>query len=1063
MKQVTYRINSREDYIRWIEEVKNSNDYKNANAVVIKVYTSQLLESETKDLYKSLKTLLPKAKVLGVSMTNFVGRKTEQNISGTPFWAKKLTDMIENYAMISCCYFESADVEVIEIDACKVDNLNEVSHDINSKLKSIAHLKGVEVAISGGKERVSAFLDMISVGLEEVPFFGAEAGSAPTPKSKGNFHNVAVSMHYEKNASPQYVASTNIHCEGIVIMAYSGENLHVMAEYNFGWKPLGKEMRITETRGNNGVAKIDNVPAIEIYKKYLNIEPNKFLIFNVFDFPFIVDRGGLDASRVAAIYDEEGRLYMTGDVRQGEKIRLSYGNPEEILKQTWESSEQMRKFEPQGIFAYVCGARTVFLGADSKRELKDYLRIVPETVYCFGGGEIYKHQGKGGQMATALVAVGMREGDACDCFEIMRPQTEQISRLQTAPLSKRLAAFLEATTNDLKESKEKFKEMALAAESASKAKSQFLSNMSHEIRTPINAVLGMNEMILREATDKNILEYAENIRTAGNTLLGLVNDILDFSKIEAGKMEIIPVEYAFSSLLNDLVNMIQSRAAKKGLEFHINAAKDLPSELFGDEIRIKQIVTNILTNAVKYTEKGSVTLTVNGTKLAEDKIKIFFSVKDTGIGIKQEDISKLFSAFERIEEKRNRAVEGTGLGMNITQRLLNMMGSSLNVSSVYGEGSDFSFEIEQKILNDHPLGDFEESFRHSVSQHKKYQEKFVAPKAKILVVDDTVMNLTVVKGLLKQTKVQIETADSGYECLNLVTKNHYDIIFLDHRMPGIDGIETLQRMKDLPNNLNQETPVISLTANAISGARKQYIDAGFQDYLTKPIDSTKLEQMMIEYLPADKVQKVMPVDDFIGVDVEENNLPEWLKNVEGLNVDDGVEHCGGVDAYLDALTVFAQSVTSGAKEIANFYEVEDWKNYTTKVHALKSSARVIGANELSERAKRLENAGVNGYIDEIKISTDRMLELYISFADKLAPLLQIEEDDSDKPLIDDAQLAEALEALREMSASFDYDSVQFILQSLEDYRLPDAAKDKFAQIKLAASKPDWEALKLCLA
>ena len=657
----------------------------------------------------------------------------------------------------------------------------------------------------------------------------------------------------------------------------------------------------------------------------------------------------------------------------------------------------------------------------------------------------------------------MREGDACDCFEIMRPQTEQISRLQTAPLSKRLAAFLEATTNDLKESKEKFKEMALAAESASKAKSQFLSNMSHEIRTPINAVLGMNEMILREATDKNILEYAENIRTAGNTLLGLVNDILDFSKIEAGKMEIIPVEYAFSSLLNDLVNMIQSRAAKKGLEFHINAAKDLPSELFGDEIRIKQIVTNILTNAVKYTEHGSVTLTVNGTKLAEDKIKIFFSVKDTGIGIKQEDISKLFSAFERIEEKRNRAVEGTGLGMNITQRLLNMMGSSLNVSSVYGEGSEFSFEIEQKILNDHPLGDFEESFRHSVSQHKKYQEKFVASKAKILVVDDTVMNLTVVKGLLKQTKVQIETADSGYECLNLVTKNHYDIIFLDHRMPGIDGIETLQRMKDLPNNLNQDTPVISLTANAISGARKQYIDAGFQDYLTTPIDSTKLEQMMIEYLPADKVQKVMPVDDFIGVDVEENHLPEWLKNVEGLNVDDGVEHCGGVDAYLDALTVFAQSVTSGAKEIENFYNAEDWKNYTTKVHALKSSARVIGANELSERAKRLENAGVNGYIDEIKISTDRMLELYISFADKLAPLLQVEEDDSDKPLIDDAQLAEALEALREMSASFDYDSVQFVLQSLEDYRLPDAEKDKFAQIKLAASKPDWEALKLCLA
>ena len=221
----------------------------------------------------------------------------------------------------------------------------------------------------------------------------------------------------------------------------------------------------------------------------------------------------------------------------------------------------------------------------------------------------------------------------------------------------------------------------------------------------------------------NIIEYAENIRTAGNTLLGLVNDILDFSTIEAGKMEIINVEYSLSSLLNDLVNMIHTRAEKKGLKFHINASPNLPSELFGDEIRIKQVVTNILTNAVKYTEHGSVTLTVNGQKISEDQIKIFFSIKDTGIGIKEEDIKKLFSAFERIEEKRNRAVEGTGLGMNITQRLLNMMGTSLNVHSVYGEGSEFSFEIEQKILNDHPLGNFEETFENSLTQHKKYQEK----------------------------------------------------------------------------------------------------------------------------------------------------------------------------------------------------------------------------------------------------------------------------------------------------------------------------------------------------
>ena len=1063
MKQVTYKIEGRDKFFSWIEEIKNNDDYKNYDRILIKVLTSQLLDSDIKELYQTLKIELPKAKVVGVSMTNFVAKKminAQQTETGTPYWAKKISEVFDDYAVFSCCYFESAKIDFIEIDAEEIDNLVATTEEINEQLKKIPNLKGVEILNSGNKERVAIFLEHLTKGLEEIPFFGVEAGAADTPtgnhSSTTNFHKtVAAFSTKEVN---QYISGEKIHRCGIILVAYSGEDLHVETEYNFGWKVMGKEMTVTETLGVNGISKIDGVPAAEIYKKYLNVDLNKFLIFNVFDFPFVVNRGGLPASRVSAIYDEEGRLFMTGDVKQGETIRLSYGNPEEILKETWKASEKMRIFNPQAIFNYVCGARTVFLGADAKREMQDYSRIVPEATFCFGGGEIYKYHGAGGQVATTFVAVGMREGEPCVCSEIFKPQREKALHTPTAPLAKRLAAFLEATSKDLRESNLKFKEMALAAESASKAKSQFLSNMSHEIRTPINAILGMNEMILREAVAPNILEYAENIRTAGNTLLGLVNDILDFSKIEAGKMEIIPVEYAFSSLLNDLVHMVQSRAAKKGLEFHINAAKNLPSELFGDEIRIKQIVTNILTNAVKYTEHGSITLTVNGTKISEDKIKLFFSVKDTGIGIKPEDISKLFSAFERIEEKRNRAVEGTGLGMNITQRLLNMMGSSLNVNSVYGEGSEFSFEIEQKILNDHPLGNFEESFKNSIAQHKKYQEKFIAPKAKILVVDDTVMNLTVVKGLLKQTKVQIETADSGYECLNLVTKNHYDIIFLDHRMPGIDGIETLARMKTMHNNLNLETPVISLTANAISGARKQYIDAGFQDYLTKPIDSSKLEQMMIEYLPADKVQKVLPVDDFVGVDIEEDNLPDWLKNVEGLNTDEGIEHCGSIDAYLDALTVFANSVASGAKEISKFYEAKDWKNYTTKVHALKSSAKVIGANELSERAKRLENAGLNDYIDEIFESTDGMLELYISFAEKLSPLIEVEEDDSDKPLIDEGQLAEAYEALKEMSASFDYDSVQFVLQSLADYRLPDSEKEKFSQIKNAASKPDWETL-----
>ncbi|MBR1396919.1 MAG: response regulator, partial [Selenomonadaceae bacterium] len=538
--------------------------------------------------------------------------------------------------------------------------------------------------------------------------------------------------------------------------------------------------------------------------------------------------------------------------------------------------------------------------------------------------------------------------------------------------------------------------------------------------------------------------------------LGIVNDILDFSKIEAGKMEIIPVEYQLSSVLNDLVNMIQARAKKKGLKCIAKADPNIPSILFGDEIRIKQIITNILTNAVKYTEKGSVTLDVDYKEKGTDSIILIVKVTDTGIGIKPEDLNKLFNAFERIEEERNRTIEGTGLGMNITQQLLSLMGSKLTVDSVYGEGSTFSFELEQKIISREPIGDFEEAFRRSLSQHKEYHVSFTAPDARILVVDDTVMNLTVVKGLLKQTQIKIDTAESGYDCLEMVQKNNYDLIFLDHRMPGMDGIETLKEMKDLPACLNADTPVISLTANAISGAREQYIAAGFKDYLTKPINSIHLENMLVKYLPKDKVHISDESTQTSDAAPTAAALPEWLTKVEGLDTAEGINHCGGEDAYLEALTVFAQSIASGADDIEGYYKSGDWKNYTTKVHALKSSSRVIGALELSERAKRLEDAGNSGYIDEIQQDTEPLLKLYRSYTEKLAPLIQTDEDDSDKPLIDPAELSEAFDAMKDVAASFDYDSLMFIFQSLDEYKLPDNEAERYKQLKDAATKLDWE-------
>lgn len=388
------------------------------------------------------------------------------------------------------------------------------------------------------------------------------------------------------------------------------------------------------------------------------------------------------------------------------------------------------------------------------------------------------------------------------------------------------------------------------ATAANVAKSRFLANMSHEIRTPINTIIGMNEMILRESSDMQIKSYAMDVSTAAGSLLGIINDILDLSKIESGKMEIVPAEYELSSLLNDLINMISVRAKQKNLEFDARINDRLPGVLYGDDIRLKQIVLNLLTNAVKYTPEGRVTLEVDGTSQGEELL-LQVKVRDTGIGIRQEDLKKLFVAFERIEEERNRSIEGTGLGMNITTQLLHMMGSTLEVQSEYGKGSEFSFVVRQRIVKHEPVGNLEKRIRQSAEEYK-YTSMFTAPDAHILVVDDNRLNRKVFTSLLKKTGITIDEAQSGMECLAKAAKTHYDLIFLDHMMPEMDGIETLHVLKKNPN-INHDTPVIILTANAISGAKENYLSEGFVDYLSKPVAPDKLEQMLLDRLPEELI------------------------------------------------------------------------------------------------------------------------------------------------------------------------------------------------------------------
>ncbi|MBO4265737.1 MAG: response regulator [Lachnospiraceae bacterium] len=397
--------------------------------------------------------------------------------------------------------------------------------------------------------------------------------------------------------------------------------------------------------------------------------------------------------------------------------------------------------------------------------------------------------------------------------------------------------------------------MTERAVTANEAKTAFLSSMSHEIRTPINAVLGMNEMILRESNDPQILSYSRNIKNSGDTLLGIVNDILDLSRIESGKMEIIANDYDFTSLLDALIAMIRPQAENKGLKFEIDIDPEIPRSLYGDELKLKQIITNILTNAVKYTPEGSVRMIATYDKdiKINDCVVLSVSVADTGIGIKPENIQRIFTEFERFDQKKNRGIQGTGLGMAITNNLLKMMGGTIEIKSDYGKGSQFTIKLVQTVRKWDPIGEYKLESDENLTE-KKYVPKFKASGARVLAVDDMAVNLVVFRGLLAKTEIGIDTADNGDDAVRLAAENKYDIIFLDHMMPGKDGVETLREMNADPGNINRETPVICLTANAVAGAREYYMECGFDGYLTKPIDSEELEQMIYDRLPKDKIE-----------------------------------------------------------------------------------------------------------------------------------------------------------------------------------------------------------------
>ncbi|MBP3592968.1 MAG: response regulator [Lachnospiraceae bacterium] len=615
------------------------------------------------------------------------------------------------------------------------------------------------------------------------------------------------------------------------------------------------------------------------------------------------------------------------------------------------------------------------------------------------------------------------------------------------------------------------------ADSANAAKSTFLANMSHEIRTPITAVLGMNELILRESKEKEIKQYARNVDGAAKSLLSIINDILDISKIEAGKLKVITAEYNVASVLKDVVNMITFKANVKELAFIVQVDESLPSGLMGDDIRLRQILVNLLNNAVKYTHKGSVTLKVTRLDSADEKeAKIRFSVKDTGIGIKEEDLQKLCTPFERIEEKRNRNIEGTGLGMSITKQLLGLLHSQLEVHSVYGEGSEFAFELCQEISDSAPIGPMDKV---SEETESGYRRSFVAPKARILMVDDNDLNRRVFVGLLKETRMQIDEASGGKECLEKIQKEKYDIIFLDHMMPEMDGIETLHAMKEMEDYPSKDAPVVILTANAIVGAKEKYLSEGFDAFLAKPIDYKKLEALITELLDESLIQVVSVAEDTEAEAADGAacgravNEPAELPMVEGLDWKFASQHFNDTAALLDTVHFFADSLEMEAAGLSELYAgiatEAGQKAYCTKVHSMKNSAATIGIIPLAGMAKVLEDAARNGDTDALERVTPVFLTSWRSYKEKLAVVTGGASGEGDLPgggaEIGKKQATEyaaeidaLLAQVRTAAEDMDIDALDELWKQLSQYQYEDEQQELMEKVHKAIVEFDVDFL-----
>ena len=705
----------------------------------------------------------------------------------------------------------------------------------------------------------------------------------------------------------------------------------------------------------------------------------------------------------------------------------------------------------------------------------------------------------------------------------------------------------------IEEQRDAAEQAKVEIEQASRMKSDFLANMSHEIRTPMNAVIGMTEMALREKLSPDARDYMHQIKSSGRELLAIINDILDFSKIESGKMDIIPVEYETMSIINDVVNIIMTRIKNKDIELILDLDTDIPRMVLGDNIRIKQVLINLANNAVKFTDHGRVRVKFHYERLDEKNLDMQIAVEDTGIGIRPEDLDKLFASFQQVDSKRNRNIEGTGLGLAISRQLMLLMGGEVSVASTYGEGSTFSFHFPQPIVDEKPsifvsepekksvasviasdyvreqlkadckrlsvsyreleqpeeinpagleegehflildkacltpewedfarnhsqmktvlLVDFFDTDKYDTSVYmvmKKplyalnlasllngerlhYEDDeenvykdftFVAPEADVLIVDDNAVNLTVAEGILKPLQLRTQTAQSGREAIEKIEMYHFDMVFMDHMMPEMDGIEATHLIRQL-DSPNSKVPIIALSANAVEGARDMFLKEGMDDFVSKPIEMRAITEKVKQWLPEEKIQ---PVDQ---ADLEAAETEEEIE-IGDLNVKEAVKLLGSREMFFTVLKTYYRAIEKSADSIARKKREGDWKGYTIEVHALKSSSKQIGAMVLSQEAARLEAAGNKGDIDAIHRDTDRLLAHYRSYIPLLAPYCaEPEAEPAAKEEITGERLQQFFADMREAADNLDLDSMEKVGEAMRGYAYP-AAEEEFLHRLLQA-------------